>query len=150
MHPYRRDGLQGPSNRRYTANRAAGAQNQPGDAQNNAPRTDSPQAPASHDDQDLDVVLRPQFRLFGQLRVLPSAAISLAPHFVVGNPRESGPRTDICARVPGRFNTWVARISCNDTLSDFWDLVVSNSGLKSPSVYVVWEHSERTYTFREY
>jgi hypothetical protein len=35
-------------------------------------------------------------------------------------------------------------------MSDFWDLVVSNSGLKSTVVSGVWETAERTYIIRRY
>ncbi|KAM0227537.1 hypothetical protein ACHAP5_012156 [Fusarium lateritium] len=150
MHPYRRNERQGPNNRRNTADQDAGAQEQAGDARGDAPNADPPQGPASDDDQQLPVPLRPQPHLFGQLRVLPSVAISLRPRFVVANPRETGPQTDICARVPGRFNTWVARLSCEDTFFDFGDLVTSHGGVAPTSIYSLWKYSEHTYTLHRY
>ncbi|KAF4987417.1 hypothetical protein FGRMN_10378 [Fusarium graminum] len=91
---------------------------------------------------------RPRPHLFGQLRILPSAEISLSPGLVIQNPRAKGPQTDICARVPGQFNTWVARTSCDDTRMDLWDLVVANSGLSSPQVAIFMGNSEQGYTTR--
>ncbi|KAM0184987.1 hypothetical protein ACHAPI_012327 [Fusarium lateritium] len=146
MHPYRRNERQEPKNRRNTAEQDAGAQEQPGDARCNAPNADPPQGPASDADLELAVPLRPQPHLFGQLRILLSAAISLGPRLAVSNPRKAGPQTDICARVPGRFNTWVARLSCKDTFDDLCELVSSNSLLKSALVSVVRVDSKPTYT----
>ncbi|KIL85286.1 hypothetical protein FAVG1_11241 [Fusarium avenaceum] len=141
MHPYRRERRKGHSERCDKSGR------------DSSPQADPPQASTSVDDDDDDdgnkLPPRPQPELFGQLRILPSAAISLAPDFVVRNPRKTGSQTDICARVPGRFNTWVARVSCRDTLFDFQDLVLLNSGRKSPHFYGVWVHGDQIYTIRK-
>ncbi|CAJ0552195.1 Ff.00g061740.m01.CDS01 [Fusarium sp. VM40] len=154
MHPYQRDK---PTACRGNSGRDSSTQEQAGNTRNNAPQADPPQASASVNDEndkggddDLEKPVRPQPHSFGQLRILPSAALSLAPNFVVSNPRKTGPQTDICARVPGRLNTWVARISCQDTMSDFKDLMLSNSGLKSTAIDGVCERAETTYTIRRY
>ncbi|KAM0345581.1 hypothetical protein ACHAPU_006234 [Fusarium lateritium] len=94
---------------------------------------------------------RPQPQLFGELRILPTAEISVTPKFIVRNPRSQGPQVDICTRVPGQFNTWVASMSCYDTVVDAWDLVAgAHSGLAPPraKVHVIMGGSEPVYVVR--
>ncbi|KAJ4256798.1 hypothetical protein NW762_008894 [Fusarium torreyae] len=64
-------------------------------------------------------------RSSGAIRILKRVIVSPTPEggFAMSSPRETGPETDFCARVPGRPNTWVARVSSIDALDALIDLV---------------------------
>ncbi|KAF4340177.1 hypothetical protein FBEOM_5874 [Fusarium beomiforme] len=61
---------------------------------------------------------RPLVMTYNLLRVLPTVEIRGEPSLSIRNPRETGPQTDICARVPGFFNHWASRVSCYDSVDD--------------------------------
>lgn len=63
----------------------------------------------------------------------------------IRNPRESGPQTDICARIPGNDNTWAALVSCYDSLFDLYDWVRGNSSEESPEIWMYVSNIPHTF-----
>ncbi|KAF5556160.1 hypothetical protein FPHYL_8035 [Fusarium phyllophilum] len=94
--------------------------------QGEATRHDNPQRDTSQDDPDLQD-LRPIVQNYNLLRVLPAVEISSDPTLLIRNPREIGPRSDICARVPGWFNTGLHA-----------DLVAQELILDEPASIIAW------------
>jgi hypothetical protein len=109
---------------------------QDGTPQRNNPQSDTRQDNASHADASNFKDWRPPVASYSLLRILPTVEIHANSTLLIRNPRENGPQTDICARIPGYLNHWAARISCNDSLYDFHDWVVGNSGEESPEVWM--------------
>ncbi|PNP78015.1 hypothetical protein FNYG_08741 [Fusarium nygamai] len=107
---------------------------------------DNPQRGMSHDDSDLQD-LRPIVQNYNLLRILPVVEISSDPTLLIQNPREGGPQSDICARVPGMFNHWAARVSCYDSFYDLWDLIVMHSGEEEPEVHLYLAKFGASYTY---
>ncbi|KAF9768285.1 hypothetical protein IL306_014418 [Fusarium sp. DS 682] len=112
----------------------SGAQNEsqgaPGDAaprdessRDNPLAANSAQDDASHGSAPRDTTHRRHVQTYGLLRILPKLEIRTSPSFLVRNPDEDGPQTDICARVPSRPGTWVARVSCTQSNYQLWDLM---------------------------
>ncbi|KAF5632744.1 hypothetical protein F52700_6281 [Fusarium sp. NRRL 52700] len=106
----------------------------------------------NHDDenQDHDPNLqdfRPIVLNYNLLRILPAVDISSDPTLSIRNPRETGPQNDICARVPGWFNHWAARVSCYDSFDDFRDLIVMHSGVESLEVHLYLSTFGASYTY---
>ncbi|KAF5990279.1 hypothetical protein FBULB1_106 [Fusarium bulbicola] len=98
------------------------------------------------DDPDLQD-FRPIVQNYNLLRILPTVEISSDPTLSIRNPREIGPQSDICARVPGWFNHWAARVSCYDSFDDLWDLIVMYSGIESPEVHFYLANFGASYTY---
>ncbi|KAG7434921.1 hypothetical protein Forpi1262_v003863 [Fusarium oxysporum f. sp. raphani] len=84
---------------------------------------------------------RPPPATFNLLRILPKVEIYARSTLFIRNPQESGPQTDICARIPGNDNNWAARVSCYDSLFDLYDWVRGNSSEESPEVCQHQRHS---------
>ncbi|SCO82465.1 uncharacterized protein FRV6_06678 [Fusarium oxysporum] len=63
----------------------------------------------------------------------------------IRNPRESGPQTDICARIPGNYNNWAARVSFYDSLFDLYDWVRGNSSEESPEIWMYVSNIPHTF-----
>ncbi|KAF4453156.1 hypothetical protein F53441_4153 [Fusarium austroafricanum] len=100
------------------------------EAHGDASHANSPQADdydPSQDDAAEVFNIRPPVPTYNLLRILPTVEILTDPEVLVRNPRSDGPQVDICTRVPGMFNHWAARLSCYDSVYDFWDLIMSNA-----------------------
>ncbi|KAF4962484.1 hypothetical protein FSARC_9437 [Fusarium sarcochroum] len=79
--------------------------------------------------------LRPenrQMRIINSLGIVPSGLT-----FRVINRNEEGPQTDICARVPGRRNAWVARTSCIECLLELQALARTGRTPDEPCFIII-------------
>ena len=88
---------------------------------------------------------RPPLATFNLLRILPKVEIYARSTLFIRNPRESGPQTDICARIPGNDNNWAARVSCYDSLSDLYNWVRGNSSEESPEIWMYVSNIPHTF-----
>ncbi|KAF4501625.1 hypothetical protein FAGAP_2134 [Fusarium agapanthi] len=143
----------GEKKRPQASGNASDAQHQP-----QAPSpNDKPPSEASlgddvenHNGQDDDPNLqdfRPIVQTYNLLPILPAVEVSSDPTLLIRNPREIGPQSDFCARVPGWFNHWAARVSCYDSFDDLWDLIVIHSGVESPEVHFYLANFGASYTY---
>ncbi|KAG5753226.1 hypothetical protein H9Q70_004145 [Fusarium xylarioides] len=103
--------------------------------QSEATRHDNPQRDTSQDDAGASY-WRPPVASYNLLRILQAVEISSEPKLLIRNPRKDGPQTDICARLPGPFNHWAARVSCYDSLYDLYDWILGNSGEEYPEIWM--------------
>ncbi|KAJ4070888.1 hypothetical protein NW756_007022 [Fusarium oxysporum] len=88
---------------------------------------------------------RPPLATFNLLRILPKVEIYARSTLFIRNPQESGPQTDICARIPGNDNNWAARVSCYDSLFDLYDWVRGNSSEESPEIWMYVSNIPHTF-----
>ncbi|KAH7225097.1 hypothetical protein BKA60DRAFT_606178 [Fusarium oxysporum] len=88
---------------------------------------------------------RPPPATFNLLRILPKVEIYARSTLFIRNPQESGPQTDICARIPGNDNNWAARVSCYDSLFDLYDWVRGNSSEESHEIWMYVSNIPHTF-----
>ncbi|KAF6523366.1 hypothetical protein HZS61_011865 [Fusarium oxysporum f. sp. conglutinans] len=88
---------------------------------------------------------RPPPATFNLLRILPKVEIYARSTLFIRNPQESGPQTDICARIPGNDNNWAARVSCYDSLFDLYDWVRGNSSEESSEIWMYVSNIPHTF-----